>query len=144
MLSLFILFSLPPTASRLQTPSTIAAWLSLWIWPVAYRFSYKRLWISWFTRLRFCGHCRNLKFTKTRERKIAIIRLWILDVIELKCWTESCQSETLRSILHAGGYSIRTLSKSFTQNLLGNTNVMSNVKFRSLRSMSMQVYCIET
>ena len=24
---------------------------------------YRRLWISWFPRLRFCGRCRNLEFT---------------------------------------------------------------------------------
>jgi len=26
---------------------------------------HKRLWISWFPRLRFCGRCRNLEFTIT-------------------------------------------------------------------------------
>src|SRR6218665_3815753 len=32
----------------------------------AYRFCFgKRLWISWFPQLRFCGRCRNLEITIT-------------------------------------------------------------------------------
>jgi len=58
----FILFPIPPSPSRLQTPSTIAVWLfaclTLWILTLPIDFVLdKRLWISWFTWLRFCGRC---------------------------------------------------------------------------------------
>ena len=54
--------------AQLQTPSSIALWLSscltLWILTrcLSILFWFKRLWISWFPRLRFCGRW-NLRFT---------------------------------------------------------------------------------
>jgi len=65
ILSWFILFSLPPSPSQLQTPSTIADWLS-GSDPLPIDFVLdQRLWISCFPRLRFYGRCRNLEFTIT-------------------------------------------------------------------------------
>ena len=65
----FILFSLPPSPSQLQTSSTLAVSLSAWLsgsdpLPIDFVLD-KRLWINWFPRLCFCGHCINLDFTIT-------------------------------------------------------------------------------
>ena len=69
-LSWFVLFSLPPSPSQLQTPSTIAVWLLARMTLRIFRtrclsilFRTSACEISWFPRLRFCGRCRNLKFT---------------------------------------------------------------------------------
>jgi len=56
---------------------------SLWIQeanqpPLALKFTpvlcilMKRLWISWFPRLHFCGRCRSLEFTITIDRAILL------------------------------------------------------------------------
>ena len=52
---------LPPSPSQLQTPFTIAVCLSdSGFWPLPIDFVLvKRLWISSFPRLRFCGRSRN-------------------------------------------------------------------------------------
>ena len=57
ILSWFILFSLP-----VPTPSTLAVWLTHCL----SIFFYKRLWISWFLRLRFCG-CSRLQLPVRHE-----------------------------------------------------------------------------
>jgi len=65
-----------PSPSQLQALSTIATIASacqtvclsdsLDLDPLPIDFVLvKRMWISWFPRLRFCGRCRNLEFTTT-------------------------------------------------------------------------------
>ena len=75
-----LLFSLPPTLSQLQTPSTIAVWLSVWLsasdcLSIDFLLD-KRLWISWFLRLHLFGRCRNLEITIMMGRQDGDEETW--------------------------------------------------------------------
>ena len=68
------LTSLPVSTLNTIHHSRLTVCQALRIWPAAYRFCFdKRLWISWFPRLRFCGHSRNLEFTITISKGLGLI-----------------------------------------------------------------------
>ena len=81
----------------------IAVWLSAWLsgsWPLPIDFVLvKRLWISWFLRLRFCGRSRNLEFTITISQSLE--RCKIPRGIE---WVDNTRVQELRV---STAYSIR-------------------------------------